>query len=81
MEAESYFIAVPLLSSYAYRECLATNSTGMSFPGGEATVYMDDRLIGNMDLRPIAAGQKSWSDWEWNRRFEFDVSCFPNLKS
>ena len=57
-EAESYFIAVPLLSSYAYRECLATNSTGMSFPGGEATVYMDDRLIGNMDLRPIAAGQK-----------------------
>ena len=56
--AETYFTSVPLLSSYAFRESTAVNSTDLSFPGGVATVYLEDRLIGDMELRPIASGQK-----------------------
>ena len=50
-------VAVPLLSSFTYRRVELTNTTDMALLRGPATVYIDDRFVGGMELSPTAAGQ------------------------
>lgn len=56
LAAEMYHVATPLLSSYAYREAQMTN-TGTSLLSGPASIYLDDRFVGRMQIPSTASGQ------------------------
>ncbi len=58
LDAELYHVALPLLSSYAYRQAEVTNQLGIGLLGGPATVYLDDRFVGRMPLPTTASGQR-----------------------
>lgn len=58
LEAELYHVALPLLSSFAYRQAEVTNQLGIGLLGGPAMVYLDDRFVGRMPLPTTASGQR-----------------------
>lgn len=51
-------VATPLLSSYVYRQMVATNDTTVPFLQGPATIYLDNRFVGGMEMPSTAVGQK-----------------------
>ena len=57
LDAESYHVATPLLSSYAYREVQVTNNQTFGLLSGPATVYLDDRYVGRVSIPSTASGQ------------------------
>jgi hypothetical protein len=58
LDAELYHVAMPLLSSFAYRQAELTNRLQIGLLGGPATVYLDDRFVGKMPLPTTASGQR-----------------------
>ncbi len=58
LEGNLYHVAIPLLSSYAYREAELVNSQEFSLLGGPATIYLDDRFVGKADIPSTASGQR-----------------------
>ena len=58
LDAELYHVALPLLSSFAYRQAEVTNQLGIGLLGGPAMVYLDDRFVGRMPLPTTASGQR-----------------------
>ncbi len=54
---ELYHVAIPLLSSFAYREVELKNTLPTMLLGGEAAVYLDNRFVGNTVLPTTASGQ------------------------
>ncbi len=57
-EAEVRHVATPLLSSFAYREAQITNTRKLGLLEGPATVYLDERFIGHIQIPSTASGQK-----------------------
>ena len=52
-----YYVATPLLSSFAYREAELTNNRKTGLLKGPAMIYLDDRFIGRSQIPSIASGQ------------------------
>ena len=52
------YVATPLLSSYVYREMELQNDTSEALLRGPATVYLDDRFVGGMEVPSTASGQR-----------------------
>jgi hypothetical protein len=57
LAGDMYHVATPLLSTYAYREIQATNIQPVGLMGGPATIFLDDRFVGRMQIPPTASGQ------------------------
>ncbi len=57
LSGEMVHVATPLLSTYAFREARVTNDLGVGLLAGPASVYLDDRFVGNMHIPSTAAGQ------------------------
>lgn len=58
LAGQMYHLAIPLLTSYAYREAEITNTSSMGLLGGPAAVYLDDRFVGQTNLLTTASGQR-----------------------
>lgn len=58
LTGEMYHVASPLLSTFAYREVQATNTQPIGLIGGPATVYLDGRFVGRMQIPSTASGQR-----------------------
>ncbi len=58
LEGELYHVATPLLASYVYRQAEMTNTQSIGLLGGPATVYLDDRFVGQTVLPSTASGQR-----------------------
>lgn len=56
-----YHVAIPLLSSFAYREAELVNSLDIGLLSGPASMYLDDRFVGTMPLPSTASGQRFWA--------------------
>jgi hypothetical protein len=57
MPSEFYHVAVPLLTSFVYREAELTNSSDEDLLSGPMTVYLDGRFVGQGDIPTVARGQ------------------------
>jgi len=56
-----YHVAIPLLSSFAYREAELVNDLDIGLLSGPASMYLDDRFVGMMPLPSTASGQRFWA--------------------
>ena len=52
-----YFVAVPVLTSYVYREAELTNSGNDDLLGGPINVYLEGRFVGRGEIPTVARGQ------------------------
>lgn len=57
-KAELYHVAMPLLSSFAYRQAEVVNDLDYGLLGGPANVYLDGRFVGQSMLATTAGGQR-----------------------
>ena len=57
MESHFYHVAVPVLTSYVYREAELTNSSDEDLLAGPITVYLDGRFVGQSEIPTVARGQ------------------------
>jgi hypothetical protein len=57
MESEFHHVAVPVLSSYVYREAELLNSGDKDLLAGPITVYLDGRFVGRGEIPTVARGQ------------------------
>jgi hypothetical protein len=57
MESRFYHVAVPVLSSYVYREAELMNSSNEDLLAGPITVYLDGRFVGQSEIPTVARGQ------------------------
>jgi len=53
-----YHVAIPLLSSFAYREAELVNELPFGLLSGPASIYLDDRFVGTMTIPTTASGQR-----------------------
>ncbi len=53
-----YHVAIPLLSSFAYREAELVNELPYGLLSGPASIYLDDRFVGMMTMPTTASKQK-----------------------
>lgn len=53
-----YHVAIPLLSSFAYREAELVNELPFGLLSGPASIYLNDRFVGTMTIPTTASGQK-----------------------
>ncbi|MCM2371257.1 DUF4139 domain-containing protein [Aporhodopirellula aestuarii] len=58
LTGELYHVAIPLLSSFAYREAELVNELPFGLLSGPASIYLDDRFVGTMTVPTTASGQK-----------------------
>lgn len=58
LTGELYHVAIPLLSSFAYREAELVNELPFGLLSGPATIYLDDRFVGTMTMPTTASKQK-----------------------
>lgn len=52
-----YYVAMPVLSNFVYREAELTNTTGSDLLGGPVSVYLDGRFVGRTEIGTVARGQ------------------------
>jgi len=52
-----YYVAVPVLTSYVYREAELTNSGNDDLLGGPINVYLEGRFVGRGEIPTVARGQ------------------------
>ncbi len=52
-----YHVAVPVLTSFVYREAELVNSSDQDLLGGPITVYLDGRFVGRDEIPTVARGQ------------------------
>jgi hypothetical protein len=52
------YVAIPLLSSYVYREAELTNTSTYGLLAGPMSVYLDDRFVGRTEIPTTAQGQR-----------------------
>jgi Domain of unknown function (DUF4139)/N-terminal domain of unknown function (DUF4140) len=57
MDSRFYHVAVPVLTSYVYREAELMNSSDEDLLAGPITVYLDGRFVGKGELPTVARGQ------------------------
>lgn len=57
MESEFHHVAMPVLSSYVYREAELLNSGDKDLLAGPITVYLDGRFVGRGEIPTVARGQ------------------------
>jgi len=57
MPSQFYHVAVPVLTSYVYREAELTNTSDEDLLAGPMTVYLDDRFVGRGEIPTVARGQ------------------------
>lgn len=58
LTGEMYHVAIPLLSSFAYREVEVVNELDYGLLSGPASIYLDDRFVGTMNVPSTASGQR-----------------------
>jgi uncharacterized protein (TIGR02231 family) len=58
MDSQFYHVAVPVLTSYVYREAELKNSSDEDLLGGPMTAYLDGRFVGQGEIPTVARGQK-----------------------
>jgi hypothetical protein len=57
MESKFYHVAVPVLTSYVYREAELMNASDEDLLAGPITVYLDGRFVGRGEIPTVARGQ------------------------
>jgi hypothetical protein len=57
VESRFYHVAVPVLTSYLYREAELMNSSNEDLLAGPITVYLDGRFVGQGEIPTVARGQ------------------------
>ena len=57
LNSRFYHVAVPVLTSYVYREAELMNSSNEDLLAGPMTVYLDGRFVGRGELPTVARGQ------------------------
>jgi hypothetical protein len=57
MDSKFYHVAVPVLTSYVYREAELVNSSDKDLLAGPITVYLDGRFVGRGEIPTVARGQ------------------------
>jgi hypothetical protein len=57
MESKFYHVAVPVLTTYVYREAELANSSDNDLLAGPITVYLDGRFVGRGEIPTVARGQ------------------------
>ncbi len=57
MPSQFYHVAVPVLTSYVYREAELTNSSSDDLLAGPMSVYLDGRFVGRGEIPTVARGQ------------------------
>lgn len=58
MDSQFYHVAVPVLTSYVYREAELKNSSEEDLLAGPMTAYLDGRFVGRGEIPTVARGQK-----------------------
>jgi hypothetical protein len=58
MDSQFYHVAVPVLTSYVYREAELKNSSDEDLLAGPMTAYLDGRFVGQGEIPTVARGQK-----------------------
>jgi hypothetical protein len=58
MSSDFYHVAVPVLTSFVYREAELTNGSDEDLLAGPITVYLDGRFVGQGEIPSVARGQK-----------------------
>ncbi|HEX6962980.1 MAG TPA: mucoidy inhibitor MuiA family protein, partial [Lacipirellula sp.] len=58
MDSQFYHVAVPVLTSYVYREAELKNSGEEDLLAGPMTAYLDGRFVGRGEIPTVARGQK-----------------------
>jgi hypothetical protein len=58
MDSQFYHVAVPVLTSYVYREAELKNSGDEDLLAGPMTAYLDGRFVGQGEIPTVARGQK-----------------------
>jgi hypothetical protein len=58
MDSQFYHVAVPVLTSYVYREAELKNSSDEDLLAGPMTAYLDGRFVGQAEIPTVARGQK-----------------------
>jgi hypothetical protein len=57
MGSKFYHVAMPVLTSYVYREAELANSSDKDLLAGPITVYLDGRFVGRGEIPTVARGQ------------------------
>ena len=57
MGSKFYHVAVPVLTSFVYREAELANSSDNDLLAGPITVYLDGRFVGRGEIPTVARGQ------------------------
>ncbi len=57
MDSKFYHVAVPVLTSFVYREAELANSSDKDLLAGPITVYLDGRFVGRGEIPTVARGQ------------------------
>jgi hypothetical protein len=57
MRSKFYHVAVPVLTSFVYREAELANSSDQDLLAGPITVYLDGRFVGRGEIPTVARGQ------------------------
>jgi hypothetical protein len=57
MDSKFYHVAVPVLTSYVFREAELSNSSDKDLLAGPITVYLDGRFVGRGEIPTVARGQ------------------------
>jgi hypothetical protein len=57
MESKFYHVAVPVLTSYVFREAELANASDKDLLAGPMTVYLDGRFVGRGEIPTVARGQ------------------------
>jgi hypothetical protein len=58
MPSEFYHVAVPVLTSFVYREAELRNGSDEDLLAGPMTVYLDNRFVGQGEIPTVARGQR-----------------------
>ena len=58
MPSEFYHVAVPVLTSFVYREAELKNASDEDLLAGPMTVYLDGRFVGQGEIPTVARGQR-----------------------
>ncbi len=57
VKSKFYHVAVPVLTSFVYREAELVNSSDQDLLAGPITVYLDGRFVGRGEIPTVARGQ------------------------
>jgi hypothetical protein len=58
LPSQFYHVAVPVLTSYVYREAELMNASDEDLLAGPMTAYLDGRFVGKGEIPTVARGQK-----------------------